>query len=61
MTEDTPNPGSPEAKDQGCTCPVLDNGRGEGCYKGGFIVRADCPLHDYSDAVRDNDPEEESE
>ena len=23
-----PNPGSPEAKEAGCRCPVIDNGRG---------------------------------
>jgi len=44
-----PNPGSPEAIDQGCTCPVDDNARGRGfpmtdgemC----FYVEAACPLH----------------
>lgn len=25
-----PNPGSNQALDQGCTCPVLDNGHGKG-------------------------------
>ena len=32
MTEitDTPNPGSDEAVDAGCLCPVMDNRRGEG-------------------------------
>lgn len=53
MREDKPNPGSPEAKEEGCTCPVLDNGRGKGSYKGGFIVRADCPMHDISDTVEE--------
>lgn len=49
-----PNPGSDEARDGGCLCPVMDNGRGRG-YLGGvinpetgepmFVVRADCPMH----------------
>lgn len=44
----TPNPGSDEAVDQGCTCPVLDNGRGNeelGKVRG-FWINAGCPLHD---------------
>ena len=47
----TPNPGSPEAVKQGCTCPVLDNYYGEGSgyldSKGNptFWTNADCPLH----------------
>lgn len=43
---DTPNPGGPDALDQGCTCPVYDNNGGDGSYKGvGFITSLDCPLH----------------
>lgn len=49
----TPNPGSDEALDQGCTCPVLDNGHGKGAYGGvlvdgkpQFWVAEGCPLHD---------------
>jgi len=30
MSNDKPNPGSPEAIKKGCTCPVLDNGHGKG-------------------------------
>ena len=50
-----PNPGSDEALDMGCTCPVLDNGHGRGS---GYInedgvpafwTNADCPLHGYKD------------
>ena len=26
-----PPPGSPEATEQGCTCPVFDNCKGRGC------------------------------
>lgn len=44
-----PNPGSEEAQEQGCTCPVLDNNRGKGvpAGKGGveFWMSSDCPLH----------------
>lgn len=44
-----PNPGSDAALDQGCTCPVLDNGRGRGFLVDGerqFWINGDCPLHD---------------
>lgn len=48
-----PNPGSKEAIDAGCTCPVLDNGRGRGACGGAkgddgqpmFWVHDDCPVH----------------
>ena len=46
-----PNPGSDEAIAQGCTCPVLDNGRGGGVWggiKGGeqvFWITEGCPVH----------------
>ena len=48
MEDDVPNPGSHEAIDEGCTCPVLDNGRGRGYMgmEGHFIIQWDCPLHD---------------
>lgn len=44
---DTPNPGSDEAIALGCTCPVMDNGRGLGAYgtKGLFWYSGDCPVH----------------
>jgi len=47
------NPGSREAIEQGCTCPVLDNSHGKG-YRGGvtgedgktvFVINANCKLH----------------
>lgn len=47
------NPGSKEAIEQGCQCPVLDNCRGAG-YMGGakdkdgnilFVISGNCPLH----------------
>lgn len=44
------HPGSVAAGAAGCTCPVIDNRRGFGCYtdKDGhpvFIYSADCPVH----------------
>lgn len=43
------NPGSQEAIDHGCTCPVSDNGYGKGVggdgERNGWWVNADCPLH----------------
>jgi len=50
MTEKQPNPGSPEAQEQGCKCPVMDNNNGVGIgpMKDGtkmFWRSGDCPLH----------------
>lgn len=45
------NPGSPEAKRLGCTCPVLDNAYGKGAVIDGrisetaFFTSPDCPVH----------------
>jgi len=43
------NPGSKEATDKGCTCPVLDNHHGRGVSQGGkeplFWKNEHCPLH----------------
>ena len=47
------NPGSDEAIEAGCTCPVIDNVHGRGCMGGVkdeqgrtvFVIRLDCPLH----------------
>lgn len=43
------NPGSDQAIENGCTCPVLDNGHGKGHLgdggKYGYWVNGDCPLH----------------
>lgn len=47
-----PNPGSEEAIEQGCTCPVRDNGHGNGWMgTDRFIISADCPLHASDDAA----------
>lgn len=41
-----PNPGSIEAFERGCVCPIIDNQHGKGSYKSeGFIVHEECPLH----------------
>ncbi|MDQ4679416.1 hypothetical protein ACNT8L_05775 [Brucella intermedia] len=49
----TPKPGSKEATELGCTCPVIDNGYGKG-YMGGvkdkdgnvmFVINASCSIH----------------
>ena len=45
--DNKPNPGSDEALDQGCRCPVIDNGHGNeklGKTRG-FWINAECPLH----------------
>lgn len=40
-----PKPGSPEAVDRGCRCPIYDNAHGLGSIRGGFIIAESCPLH----------------
>jgi hypothetical protein len=56
--EPVPNPGSPEAVAEGCTCPVSDNahGRGAGTMPSSnglptrvFVFHSDCPLHGAGD------------
>lgn len=42
-------PGSKEAVDAGCTCPVIDNHYGRGYWgdgeKYGFVISETCKLH----------------
>lgn len=49
MTDKQPNPGSNEAVDMGCTCPMFDNCHGAGAYieKGEplFWINDKCPIH----------------
>ena len=50
MSEETkiPNPGSDEALDMGCRCPVLDNAHGKGRHwqDGGlYWINEECDLH----------------
>ena len=46
-TTKTPNPGSDEAVEQGCTCPRMDNGYGKGYMgmEGVFVYTENCPVH----------------
>ena len=58
---DTPKPGSDEAIAAGCTCPILDNGRGRGYMgqPGIYVYTLGCPIHwvdkDWRDANTDRD------
>ena len=50
VPKEKPTPGSDEALDLGCTCPVLDNGRGRGAEvdetgKVRFWYTEGCPVH----------------
>jgi hypothetical protein len=42
-----PNPGSQEARDQGCVCPRMDNCNGKfpPLPPDGWYIREDCPVH----------------
>ena len=45
-----PNPGSPEAVKEGCTCPVEKNRNGDGfmLHSDGqaiFVIELSCPIH----------------
>ena len=44
---DLANPGSAEARAQGCRCPVIDNGHGRGYMgiAGIFVITETCPMH----------------
>lgn len=49
VTTEVPNPGSPEAREMSCICPVLDNHGGEGFIMNGERVwwrAGGCPVHD---------------
>lgn len=50
-----PNPGSKEAVEQGCTCPVLDNAHGKGIFGLGeeWWITDGCPLHAPKDGGKD--------
>lgn len=48
----TPNPGSDEAINQGCTCPVRKNEHGKGfgdLDQPCFWVASSCPIHGVED------------
>lgn len=48
MKKTIPAPGSKEAIEKGCNCPILDNSYGKGYYgkKGIYVITIGCPLHD---------------
>jgi hypothetical protein len=59
-----PNPGSSEAVEQGCSCPVMDNRRGKGIPASGngeswtaFWINAECPMHGHQSLVKLANPE----
>lgn len=66
----TPNPGSPEARELGCRCAVLDNHYGRYAHWGFdeetgeplWVTRQDCPLHgrDRAGPESPDGPDEES-
>jgi hypothetical protein len=63
MANPTPlNPGSSEALEWGCLCPVLDNAHGAGCGMTDgdngitFWVSEECPLH----GSRQDEPDSET-
>lgn len=42
-----PTPGSNQAIEQGCKCPILDNANGRGYMgvDGVFVINETCPVH----------------
>jgi hypothetical protein len=56
MNKNKPTPGSDEAVEQGCMCPVLDNARGQGFMYGGkrsYWISGACPMHGGDGKVND--------
>ena len=54
-----PNPGSDEARELGCRCPVLDNAHGRGAWGTSgddavFWTSETCPLHGPCPACNDS-------
>lgn len=55
-------PGDPQAVEDGCTCPVMDNANGNGCgYVDAegwplYVFDLECPLHG-GDKAEEMDPE----
>lgn len=49
MTDEFLPPGSDEAIEAGCTCPVLDNAHGEGYMgqEGVYVYVEGCPIHPF--------------
>ena len=63
MTRYQHPPGHPQSVNDGCTCPVMDNGHGKGCgyvdVSGTplFVFDMNCPLHG-GDQAEEMNPEE---
>ena len=55
------NPGSKEAQDHGCKCPVLDNNHGAGWDYSGevFVISELCPLHNSVFKEKESDDRDE--
>lgn len=50
------NPGSVDAVNQGCACPILDNNCGKGLGHNRFWISGDCTLHSsWLPATREED------
>jgi hypothetical protein len=47
MSLEVPKPGSPEAVDMGCSCPIMDNAHGLGRFGLGkdWWINSECKLH----------------
>ena len=69
LTKGKLNPGSTEAIEEGCTCPVLDNCHGKGIPMTehdedmAFWITAGCPLHgiaEFAHRELESDQEESS-
>jgi len=44
--EVVPNPGSKEARQTPCSCPVMHNSYGRGYFGSGvYIINRECPIH----------------
>lgn len=54
-------PGSDRAIEKGCTCPVMDNGHGNGYMgqKNVYVMNENCPLHGL--AIKFDKKEEKNE
>lgn len=59
QTQDTPPPGSDEAIDAGCRCPVLDNAHGIGYMgvPGSYIYTIGCPVHNQAYLLEESSPD----
>lgn len=51
MPTSSPNPGSDEAIEAGCTCAVMDNHHGKSApwSPDGWWITGGCPVHDRSE------------